>query len=109
MTFSSGGNKQGDKESAASPFQSEQLGAPAPKGRPLVMETRFEHGMLFPDGKKAILRWKQNTEMIFDLERDPGEKRNLRDSLGEDGDARMSLLRQYFRVHAGKRQNGSRF
>jgi hypothetical protein len=31
MTFSSGGNKQGDKESAASPFQSEQLGAPAPK------------------------------------------------------------------------------
>ena len=31
MTCSSGGNKQGDKESAASPFQSEQLGAPAPK------------------------------------------------------------------------------
>jgi arylsulfatase A-like enzyme len=85
------------------------LGEPAPKGRPLVMETRFEHGMLFPDGFKAIQRWRQGTELIYDLKNDPLERKNLRDELGEEGDRRIALLLKYFRVHAGKRQNGKRF
>jgi arylsulfatase A-like enzyme len=85
------------------------LGEPGPKGRPLVMETRFEHGLLFPDGLKAIHRWKQNTEAIYDLKKDPAERNNLRDELGEEGDRRMALLLKYFRVHAGKRQNGTKF
>ncbi len=85
------------------------LGEPAPMGRPIVMETRFEHGLLFPDGLKAIHRWRQGIELIYDLEKDPMEKKNLRDALGEEGDFRMALLRKYFRVHAGKRQNGQPF
>jgi arylsulfatase A-like enzyme len=85
------------------------LGEPAPKGRPIVMETRFEHGMLFPDGLKAIQRWKQGTELIYDVENDPLERKNLRDELGEEGDRRIALLLKYFRVHAGRRQNGKRF
>jgi arylsulfatase A-like enzyme len=85
------------------------LGEPGPDGRPLAMETRFEHGILFPDGVKAIHKWQKNTEEIYDLEEDPAERRNLRDKLGEEGDRRMALLRKYFRVHAGKRQNGTPF
>lgn len=85
------------------------LGEPGPRGRPLAMETRFEHGLLFPDGVKAIHKWQANIEEIYDLEDDPRERRNLRDELGEEGDRRMALLRKYFRVHAGKRQNGQPF
>jgi arylsulfatase A-like enzyme len=85
------------------------LGEPGPKGRPIVMETRFEHGMLFPDGLKAIQRWKQNTEALYDLKKDPDERNNLRDELGDEGDRRVALLLKYFRVHAGKRQNGMKF
>ena len=85
------------------------LGAPAPKGRPLVMETRREMGMLFPDGVKAIVDWENGIEELYDLRRDPAEKRNLRDELRSEADGRLSLLRKYFRVHAGRRQNGEPF
>ncbi len=85
------------------------LGQPGPVGRPLAMETRFEHGLLFPDGVKAIHKWQKNAEEIYDLTDDPKERKNLRDELGEEGDRRMALLRKYFRVHAGKRQNGQAF
>jgi arylsulfatase A-like enzyme len=85
------------------------LGAPVPLGRPLAMETRYEHGLLFPDGVKAIHRWQTNAEEIYDLNDDPEERKNLRGKLGEEGDRRMALLRKYFRVHAGKRQNGQPF
>jgi hypothetical protein len=85
------------------------LGEPAPKGRPIAMETRFEHGLLFPDGLKAIQRWRQGTELIYDVRNDPLERKNIRDELGEEGDRRIALLLKYFRVHAGRRQNGKRF
>jgi len=75
-------------------------GERAAAGRPVFMERRRERVLLFADGIKVLLREKPWTEEVYDLRRDPGEEKDLRESMGAEGDRRAGLARAYAKAHA---------
>lgn len=77
------------------------LGKATENRRPIMMETRAESGIVFPDGVKAIVR-RKGSEELYDLTKDPEEKRNLRESMGPEGDERIRLVRRFLEVHSSK-------
>ena len=68
--------------------------------RPIFMERALTRVLLFPDGKKVMLRNKDRDAEIYDVRADPAEKEDLRESLGDEGDRLHSLARAYALAHA---------
>jgi hypothetical protein len=75
------------------------LGKKSDPARPIYMERMNERALLFGDGIKVLLREKPRSEEIYDLRRDPHEEENLRESLGQEGDRRVALVRAYGAAH----------
>jgi arylsulfatase A-like enzyme len=71
--------------------------------RPLVADTgRLQQAMIFPDGLKVIRDLRRGTFELYDLGRDPGERRNLFDDSPE-AEGRLRALRTFFQAQALRR------
>jgi hypothetical protein len=84
-------------------------GAPAPRNRPIPLQSRINYGLVFPDGYKAMVNWSRNWEEVYHLGTDPGERLNLRDRDPSLADQRIALLRRYFNTHVTAKANGEPF
>ncbi len=73
------------------------VGEEAKKHRPILMSGPNSEALLFQDGIKVILRGKAKMADVFDLEKDPGEESNLRDTA--EGAERAALARAYVKAH----------
>jgi choline-sulfatase len=70
--------------------------------RVLFMEKSKERAMLFPDGLKVISRGV--AEELYDVRKDPAERENLWDSMGDEARRRMGLMQAYSDLHSGRSQ-----
>jgi len=72
--------------------------------RPIVVDaSKRIRVMVFPSGIKVIENINQHTVEIYDLSRDPGEKRNLIDELGAEGRSYVGAMRTFFDAHQLRR------
>lgn len=79
----------------------ELVGEPRPLSRPLVAESgRRQQVMVFPDGHKVIDDRHRGHVQIYDLKSDPGERRNLIESLGASAEPYVATSRAFFDTHA---------
>lgn len=76
------------------------LGEPLKPHRPIYMERVASRAVLFANGIKVMLSDSPSAEEIYDTRKDPGEREDLRDTLGADGDRHVALARKYAEVHA---------
>jgi hypothetical protein len=68
--------------------------------RVILMEKPTERAMLFPDGLKVMDR--RGAYELYDVRRDPDEKDDLWERLGDESQRRLALLHAYVRAHAGR-------
>jgi hypothetical protein len=72
--------------------------------RPIVVDaSKRIRAMVFPNGIKVIENINRHTIEIYDLRRDPGEKRNLIDELGSEGRSYVGAMRTFFDAHQLRR------
>jgi hypothetical protein len=64
--------------------------------RPIIAEGRLKQSMVLPNGLKLIHNQKEGTFEIYDLTKDPGEKHNLYDAMGQEGPKQMQKLVAFF-------------
>ncbi len=69
--------------------------------RPILAEGRLKQALILPDGQKVIVDNRMNTVELYDLRTDPGETNSLADD-EERLSTPLSLLRQFFQVHANR-------
>lgn len=72
-------------------------GEAGPRHRPIFMSGPNMEALLFQDGIKVMLRTKPRTEEVYDIDEDPKEESNLRDT--EEGAERAALARAYSEAH----------
>lgn len=72
--------------------------------RPIIAEGRLKQSMLLPNGFKLIRDQREGTFEIYDLAKDPKEKSNLYDDLGDEGPRLMQKLIAFFAVHQIQRE-----
>jgi hypothetical protein len=85
------------------------MGGAGPQNRPIPLQSRVDYGLVFPDGYKAMANWSRNWEEVYDLNRDPNERLNLRDRDIELSSERTALLKQYFNSHVRRKPDGNKF
>lgn len=68
--------------------------------RLILMEKASQRAMLFPDGLKVMDR--RGAYELYDVRRDPEEKVDLWERLGNESQRRLALLQAYVRAHAGR-------
>ena len=68
--------------------------------RIILMEKASQRAMLFPDGLKVLDR--RGAYELYDVRRDPHEKDDLWERLGDESQRRLALLQAYVRAHAGR-------
>ncbi len=72
--------------------------------RPIAAESqRRVEAMVFEDRWKVIRDARHATYELYDLESDPGERRNLFDERPEEARARLGAMRAFFGAHTPKR------
>lgn len=76
------------------------LGEPMKPHRPIYMERVGSRAVLFANGIKVMLSESPLSEEIYDTRKDPGEREDLREALGAEGDRHVALARMYAEVHA---------
>jgi len=84
-------------------------GSPLARHRPIPMQSRVDYGLVFPDGYKAMVNWSRNWEEVYDLNRDPQERLNLRDRYPVLAEQYLALLKHYFNTHAYLKPDGDPF
>jgi hypothetical protein len=72
-------------------------GEKAKKHRPIFMSGPNSEALLFQDGIKVILRDRPRREEVYDIDEDPREEKNLRET--PEGKERAALARAYSAVH----------
>jgi arylsulfatase A-like enzyme len=70
--------------------------------RPIAAEKPWTRAFV-AGANKVIVDRQKGTEEIYDLGTDPGETRNLVDTLGASGEAQLDTLRAFFEAHAANR------
>ncbi|MFT3765855.1 MAG: sulfatase [Minicystis sp.] len=72
--------------------------------RPIVADSsRLQRAIVFPDGMKIIHDRRRDTVELFDLKKDPKELHDLFETSGATGDARLQVLKAFFKTHTLKR------
>ena len=72
--------------------------------RPIAVDAgRRMQALYFPDGMKALTDLQKGTFELYNRKRDPGEKKNVVDSMGSKGEAYVTALRAFFKNHTLKR------
>jgi arylsulfatase A-like enzyme len=72
--------------------------------RPIIADTsRLQRALIFPDGQKIIHDRRRDTVELFDLRKDPIERRDLFDQSGVSGENRLLALEGFFKAHTLKR------
>jgi arylsulfatase A-like enzyme len=64
--------------------------------RPILAEARLKRALITPGGMKIVHDTQAQTVEIFDLNKDPGEEKNL---FGIAGDDLLGVLRAFYQVH----------
>lgn len=68
--------------------------------RPIIADTsRLQRALIFPDGQKIIHDRRRDTVELFDLRKDPIERRDLFDQSGVAGENRLLALQGFFKAH----------
>lgn len=71
--------------------------------RPVFAEARLLQSLVFEDGTKVIRDRKSQIVEVYDLNVDPGERRNLSDEDAAKFGPRVDRLVEFFEAHAEKR------
>jgi hypothetical protein len=78
------------------PYLRGETGAPP---RPIFAEKKGVRALIL-GSRKVILDREKGREELYDLESDPGEMKNLADSLDDEGRNALALTRLFFETHA---------
>jgi hypothetical protein len=67
--------------------------------RPIVAEGRLKQAMILPNGLKLIRNQREGTQEIYDLKKDPKEKDDKFEAMGQAGREQMALIETFFDAH----------